>query len=517
VQAAEDKQTGASRMGRQIGNQRVIREGRINRNLILNRNQPAPLRIGRWILLVSAVILYSTVVLAQGADPKKTEQANPYPQKTEAAPEKEPQTIFHHSDTARWWLSGQINIIGQGHGDFRALYSGSNSLEPKGEIRGSRIFTLFAAARLTNSSDVIFDLEEASGNGISNSLGLAGYTNIDVVRIPGQGTPLSTAPYMARAIFRYVFPLSSEAEESENGPLSMLRSEPLRRLEFRAGKVSLADFFDVNAVGSDSHLQFMNWTIVNNGAWDFAADTRGYTYAAMLEYDDRRWAIRFAEGLMPTAANSIRLDGDLPRARGENLELELHPHLIADRPTAVRLLSYVNHANMGDYREAVDMFREGRTPLPIIEDTRRQGRVKYGFGINLEQQLTANMRAFGRFGWNEGRHESFAYTEVNQTFSFGADYAGKRWRRQHDKAGLGFVSNAISGDHQEYLKLGGLGFLLGDGTLTYGRENIFEGYYNVHFWRGVYGAVDLQHITNPGYNRDRGPLFVPAVRLHIEL
>jgi carbohydrate-selective porin OprB len=143
--------------------------------------------------------------------------------------------------------------------------------------------------------------------------------------------------------------------------------------------------------------------------------------------------------------------------------------------------------------------------------------VKYGFGVNLEQQLSANLRAFGRFGWNEGRHESFAYTEVNQTFSLGADYAGERWHRRHDKVGLAFVTNGISGDHREYLKLGGLGFLLGDGNLTYGRENIFEAYYNAHFWRGVYGAIDIQRISNPGYNRDRGPLLVPGLRLHIEL
>jgi hypothetical protein len=418
---------------------------------------------------------------------------------------------------SRWWLSGQINIIPQGHGDFPALYSGTNSLNPKREIRASRIFTLYTAARLTKFSDVVFDPEEASGNGISNSLGLAGYTNIDVVRIPGQGTPLSSAPYVARAIFRYVFPLSQETEEAEPGPLGVLRSLPLRRLQFRAGKFALADFFDVNAVGSDSHLQFMNWTTVNNGAWDFAADTRGYTYAAMLEYDDGTWAIRFAEALMPTVANGIALDGDLRRARAENLELELHPNLMAQRPTEVRLLSYVNHANMGDYREAADLFLEGKTPRPIIEDTRQQGRVKYGFGINLEQQFSANLRAFGRFGWNEGRHESFAYTEVNQTFAFGADYAGDRWHRRHDKVGVAFVTNGISGDHQEYLKLGGLGFLLGDGTLTYGRENIFEGYYNAHFWRGIYGALDLQRIANPGYNRDRGPVLVPALRLHVEL
>lgn len=475
------------------------------------------IRFGRWLLLVNAVILCSGAALAQGASPQETDATKQGSPKTEQGQEKDPEAMFPHPGMSRWWLSGQINLIGQGHGDFPALYSGPNSLNPKSEIRGSRIFTLYTAARLTNSSDVVFDLEEASGNGISNSLGLAGYTNIDVVRIPGQGTPLSTAPYMARAIFRYVFALSRESEEAEPGPLGVLRSLPQRRLEFRVGKFALADFFDVNEVGSDSHLQFMNWTVVNNGAWDFAADTRGYTYAAMLEYNDHGWAIRFAEALMPTAANGIALDGDLPRARGENLEVELHPSVIAHKPAEVRLLAYVNHANMGDYRQAVDLFLEGRTPQPIIEGTRQQGTVKYGFGINLEQPLTANLRAFGRFGWNEGAHESFAYTEVNQTFAFGADYAGDRWHRRHDKAGLAFVTNGISGDHREYLKLGGLGFLLGDGTLTYGRENIFEGYYNVHFWRGIYGAVDLQHIANPGYNRDRGPVLVPALRLHIEL
>ena len=501
--------------------------------MIFDRGHGGRFRFRQYLLLVSALVLYSSFTFAQDPNLAGTSVANTDPQdapnssnaassaadtqQTAQQPERDPQTIFPHPETTRWWLSGQINIITEGHGDFRALYSGPNSLNPKGEIRASRIFTLYTAYRLTSSMDAVFDLEEASGNGISNSLGLAGYPNIDVVRTPGQGSPLSAAPYVARAIFRYVLPLSDESDDADIGPLGMLKSLPVKRLEFRVGKMSLADFIDVNAVGSDSHFQFMNWTIVNNGAWDYAADTRGYTYAAMLEYDDRSWAIRFAEALMPTVANGISLDGDLARARGENLELELHPTVFAQKPSRVRLLSYVNHANMGDYREAIDLFLAGKTPTPDVVATRQEGRVKYGFGINLEQQVSAHMRAFGRFGWNEGRHESFAYTEVNQTVSLGADYEGDQWRRRNDKIGLAFVSNGISGDHREYLKLGGLGFLLGDGTLTYGRENIFEGYYNAHFWRGIYGAIDLQHINNPGYNRDRGPVWVPGLRLHIEL
>ena len=330
--------------------------------------------------------------------------------------------------------------------------------------------TLFTGLELTHSTEILFDPEITQGHGISDALGLAGFTNLDVVRNPDLGS----APYIARVMIHQIIPLSRETSAQPRGPLSLLTQLPIRRLEFRAGKMAITDFFDVNAVGGDDHLQFLNWTDVNNGAYDYAADTRGYTYDLMLEYDDRAWAVRFAEGLMPKVANGIQLDWDLRRARAENLEIELRPRLFAKKPTAVRLLSYVNHANMGDYREAVALFLAGKTPRPIIEDTRQQGRVKYGFGVNIEQQLTANLRAFARFGWNEGRHESFAYTEVNQALNLGADYRGNRWRRTHDKIGVAFISNAISKDHQEYLRLGGLGFLLGDGNLNYGRENIVE-------------------------------------------
>ncbi len=468
--------------------------------------------LGRSLVLLTILAVSSILLSAQNADP------GPPQTQTSAPPEAEdPETIFTHSQTARWWVSGQINIIPQGHGAFRALYSGPNSLKPTPEIAVSRIFTLYTAARLTRSLDAVFDLEEASGQGISNSLGLAGYTNIDVVRVPGQGSPLSIAPYIARASLRYVLPLSKETEDGDVGPMGLLESLPVRRLQFRVGKMSLADSFDVNPVASDSHLQFLNWSIVNNGAWDYAADTRGYTYAAVVEYDDRSWALRFAEAMMPTVANGIVLDTDLRRAHAENLEFELHPRLGLKAPAQLRLLSYINHANMGDYQEAINLFLEGKTPTPDIVATRQQGSVKYGFGANFEQQVTPSLRLFSRAGWNDGHHESFAYTEVDNTFSLGGDYRGYNWHRDHDKVGLAFVTNGISPEHAEYLKLGGLGFLLGDGTLTYGRENIFEGYYTAHFWRGVYGAFDLQHVEDPGYNRDRGPVWVPAFRLHIEL
>jgi carbohydrate-selective porin OprB len=254
----------------------------------------------------------------------------------------------------------------------------------------------------------------------------------------------------------------------------------------------------------------------NNGAWDYAANTRGYTDGALLEYDDHQWSVRFAEALMPKVANGINLDADLLRAHAENVEGQYSGNLLHNLASVVRVLGYVNHANMGSYREAVDNYLAGLAPKPDIISTRVQGRVKYGFGVNLEQELTSQIGVFARYGWSDGRNESFAYTEVDETVELGGWVRGEKWRRKLDKFGLAFVSNGISKDHQEYLRLGGLGFLLGDGNLNYGRENILETFYNAHFWRGLYGAFNLQYIVDPGYNRDRGPVIVPGFRGHVE-
>ena len=457
----------------------------------------------------------------QPADQHKTDPQAVAPQQSPSAtptpPEEtsdQPPTMFPHSQTAPWWVSGQINIIFQGHPPFHAPYTGPNSLTPEGQAVTSQVVTLYTAYAFNPRTEVLFDVESASGHGISEALGLAGFTNLDVVRNP----QLGIAPYIARAAIHKVFALSKEEEPQERNPTnSILTSMPVRRFEVRFGKMSLADLFDVNPVGSDSHLQFLNWTADNNGSYDYAADTRGYTFAAILEYEDRNWGIRFGEGLMPKVANGPDLDANIARARSENTEVEWRPQFVKDRRTVFLFLSYVNHANMGSYRQAVDAFLAGHTPTPDIVATRKQGRIKYGFGFNFEHEITTTLRAFGRLGWNEGQNESFAYTEVNQSFSIGGDWRADRWHRKWDKLGVVFMSNAISSAHQKYLALGGLGFLLGDGRLTYGRENIVETYYNAHLWRGIYISPNMQYIVNPGYNRDRGPVVVGAIRLHLEL
>jgi carbohydrate-selective porin OprB len=292
---------------------------------------------------------------------------------------------------------------------------------------------------------------------------------------------------------------------------------PSRRLEFRIGKFGTADFFDVNAAGSDSHFQFLNWTVDNNGAYDYPADTRGYTYGAMLEYQDRSWGLRAAELLMSVVANGIDIQWNLRKAHGESVEFELRKGFLPRKSGVIRLLGYSNVANMGIYRVQNQRYLAGLDPVPDITNHPLQQTRKYGLGMNFEQEIATDIKAFGRFGWNNGKTESYAYTEVDQTLEAGLAFYGPRWRRNYDKAGLVFVSNGIAADHQFYLQHGGLGFLLGDGGLTYGRETIFEAYYNAHLWRGLYGGFDLQHISNPGYNRDRGPILVPGIRLHVEL
>ena len=424
----------------------------------------------------------------------------------------DPPSIFGHSKPDWLWVSGQANIIWQGHFAFHAPYSGPNSLKPRGELTNSRVFTLYTGVQLVKGTEILFDVESAQGRGISDALGLAGFTDLDVVRNPSLGA----APYIARVMLHQVIPLSSKQVESERGPFSLATELPERRLEINAGKISMVDWFDTNSVANSSHDQFLNWTIDNNGGYDYSADTRGYTYGLRLEYQDRDWAVRFAESLMPKIANGIDLEWNLRKARAENIEFELRRSALPRRTAAFRFLTYINHANMGSYQEAIAAFLTGKDPVPDVTAHRRQGRIKYGFGISADQEVSDNMRIFGRWGWNEGNNESFAYTEVNETILLGADYKGIPWGRKFDRVGLAFVSNGISKAHQEYLKLGGQGFLLGDGNLNYGRENIAEVYYNLHLWRGIFSSPDLQYIVNPGYNRDRGPVVVPALRMHVD-
>ena len=423
----------------------------------------------------------------------------------------DPESLFPHIKNTRFWISGQANFIFQTHPDFRAPYSGEHSLSPNYEKATSRVMTLYTGVRLNHSTELLVDIEEAGGAALSTGFGLAGAPNLDIVRNP----LLSKAPYLGRGMIHKVIALSADKVENQRSYLSLFDELPRRRLEIRFGKFSMPDFFDINSVGSDTHFQFVNWTTDNNGAYDYAADTRGYTVGLTADYEDRNWGFRFAEALMPKVANGIDLVWKPWQAHAENFEYELRRGVIPRKSGVVRLLAYTNEANMGIYRDQVIKAADDGTAPDITAHPWHITR-KYGFGVNLEQSLTSHLTAFARFGWDNGKTESFAYTEVDQTFAQGIGASGSWWHRKQDRAGLAFVSNAIKKDHQNYLAAGGLGFLLGDGSLRYGRENILESYYTAHVWRGIYLAPGVQHIVDPGYNRDRGPVVVPALRAHVE-
>ena len=404
--------------------------------------------------------------------------------------QENPAVFSHHLIADRIWVSGQANFIFQAHGPFHSPYAGVNSFQSRVETTAlSRVLTLYTGIKLSRWTEFIFDAEEAGGKGLSEALGIAAFTNLDVVRNPSLGQGV----YAARYFIHETFPLTADRVEEAPNPFYLQRSLPRKRIEFVMGKIGMVDFFDTNAVGSDSHLQFTNWAIDNNGAYDYAANTRGYTVAAILSYTGPKLEVRFGEALMPTVANGTNLDADLRRARAENLELEWKPQWFQGLETHIRPLAYLNHANMGDYGQAIAAYQSHINPVPDITLHRHQGTLKQGFGINAEQEHCRRTSApFLRAGWNEGLHESFAYTEMNSTFAIGADLSGDAWGRKLDRIGTAFETGGISSKHQQYLALGGLGFILGDGRLQLwprtGQRNLLH---RARSQRSLYGGATL--------------------------
>ena len=469
------------------------------------------LTVGLWAAVAAAPPAFAQQPVPPPAVEAVASPAPAAPESADPPPDDSTQSMLPHLKTSRFWLSGQANFIFQTHPEFHALYSGVQSLNPHYEKATSRVMTLYTGVRLNNSTELLVDIEEAGGAALTQGFGLAGNTDLDIVRNP----LLSKAPYLGRAMIHKVFALSTDKIENQRNAFSLFDELPRRRLEIRFGKFSMPDFFDANSVGSDTHFQFINWTIDNNGAWDYAADTRGYTVGFSADYEDRNWGFRFGEGLMPKIANGIDLVWRPWQVHAENFEYELRHGFIPKKAGVVRLLAYTNAANMGIYRDQDLKAQESGTTPDITNHPWHITR-KYGFGINVEQNLAHYLTAFARFGWDNGKTESFAYTEVDQTFVEGVGANGAWWHRRQDRAGIAIVTNAIGKDHQHYLAAGGLGFLLGDGKLNYGRENILEFYYTAHVWRGIYVAPGLQYVVNPGYNRDRGPVVVPTFRAHVE-
>jgi high affinity Mn2+ porin len=422
-------------------------------------------------------------------------------------------------------VGAQYTFVDQHQSRLTSPYRGSSSLDPGGDTQPTHTIGLYLGWALTSWAQIYLDTEKFMGAGVSNSVGLAGLTNGDVVRQGAAGLP--KVFYIARQYVRLMLPLGPGTIRVERGQDQLPGTEAATRLELKFGALAASDDFDRNRYASSPRTQFMNWSLWDNTAWDYAADTRGYTYGAVFGLVSPRWSLKYGAYLMPTKANGQALENAPRRARGDNLEWTLSP---AESGTVIRLLAYRNLARMGNYREALRIAAATRT-LPNIVADDREGRRKYGFGINIEQPLAddGETGVFARVGWNDGHTESFAFTEVDRVLSLGGQVSGSHWARSEDRAGAAVAIEGLSDPHRDYLAAGGSGFLLGDGTLSYAHEQILELYYRVELPRPlndsspvlhnlkVQVTPDFQYIRNPAYNQDRGPVKFWAIRFHLEL
>ena len=404
---------------------------------------------------------------------------------------------------------GQATYVWQDKPSFRAPYSGANSLLPQRELSYSFTATAFLGWRAWKGGEIYFNPEVTQGVPLSRLAGLGGFTNGEIQRTAGPNPRL----YRARLFLRQTWGFGGGSDKVEADANQLAGAADRRRLVLTAGNIAVGDLFDDNAYSHDARTQFLNWSLVTHGAYDFAADARGYTWGAALEYFHDAWAVRAGRFMMPQQSNGLPLDSRIMRHYGDQAELE-HAHEIAGRPGKIRLLAYRNVADMGSFREALDAAAAtGGTPdLTLF----RQRRAKVGAGINLEQSLTESAGVFLRASRHDGKTETFAFTEIDRSLSGGLRVQGSAWKRAGDSAGLAFARNGLSADHRDYLAAGGLGFFLGDGRLNYRPENIAEAFYSLGAAKGYWFTVDWQRIRNPGYNADRGPVTVASLRFHAE-
>jgi high affinity Mn2+ porin len=411
-------------------------------------------------------------------------------------------------------LDAQYTLISQYQYPPTSPYAGSLSLRAQGDEERSHSFGAYFGVPLARNLQFYFDMEMFKGEAVSSGTGLGGGANGDVVHA---GTAnLGKRAYVARRYLRYLIPFGDETQDVERAQDQLPGKEANRHFEFKLGKMAVSDDFDKNRYADSARTQFFNVALANNVAWDFAADTRGYTNGFLAAYVAPTWALRYGVYLMPAYANGQTLEWPIARARGEQTELTLQPD--STGAWALRLLAFRNIARMGIYSDAIEIA-EATGTVPDIRLDDRDGRRKYGFGANTDIPLADNGETglFARAGWNDGKTESFAFTEVDRTLSAGVQLSGVHWGRKDDHIAIGTTSNALSPDHRDYLALGGSGFLLGDGRLNYAQERALELQYRAHVVEHVEITPDFEFIRAPGYNKDRGPARFVGARLHLEM
>lgn len=417
-------------------------------------------------------------------------------------------------DSTQWSYHFQLTTVWQAHPSFPSPYSGKNSLYSGSENALSLTSTLFLGRKLWKGAAIYFNPEISGGGGISDAVGIAGFPNGETFRI---GDP-APALYVARAFIRQHIILGKHAakEMITTDANQLPETVSSSRIDITVGKLAISDLFDNNRVSHDPRTDFLNWSLMNNGAWDYPANTRGYTYLAAVEFIQPEWTIRFAEALVATYANGPDLNWNISKAHAETIEFEKCTHF-KNYTGSLRLLGYTNSTKAPSYQQVINAKLSGQdTSMDVIYGT-KYGGTKYGLGLNMDQQISPTMAVFSRIGWNDGKTATWAFTEIDQTLSAGLKINGSKWKRPDDYIGIAGVLNGISRDHRDFLNDGGYGFMIGDGKLPhYGHEGIIELFYETQIWKSLFLTGDYQFVKNPAYNKDRGPVNIFALRAHVE-
>lgn len=414
------------------------------------------------------------------------------------------------SKTENFSLHFQSTLIAQYKPSFNAAYSGDQSLQPESETQRSFTSTLFAGMRVGKNGGLFINPEIAYGAALSKAYGVAASSNGETYRVDSVEHLTFT---WARVFYSHVFPLTDETNY-QSGDLNILgKNMPTKYFKATVGKISLADFFDINPYSHDPRSQFISWGLMGNGAWDYPADVKGYTPSIVLEYFTPNWEFREAVSLEPLQANGAEMNWNALQAHGQTFEITHHFNL-GKKSGSLRLLGFYNTANMGSYAEALV-----QKPInPDVIATRQDGRTKYGLGISTDLKLNDWVGAWTRLSWSDGNNETWAFTEIDRSISGGLNFDGKKWHRNNDNIGFAIVASGLSDVHRRYLAAGGKGFELGDGQLNYGLENLTEIYYMLDVWNNKLKLTGVyQFLNNPGYNQSRGPVSIFSLRLHLGL
>ncbi|AIY42255.1 OmpA-like transmembrane domain [Collimonas arenae] len=412
------------------------------------------------------------------------------------------------SSSEPWSVHGQATFVNQWHPSFTAPYGGANSLDSNGQNNETFDLSVMIGRRLWQGAELWINPEIDQGFGLSNTLGVAGYPSGEAYKV-GANAPYLRLP---RLFLRQVIGLDGPRQQLESALGQLAGSQPVNNVTLTVGKFSVVDIFDTNSYAHDPRSDFLNWSLIDGGSFDYAADPWGFTVGAAVEWNQDRWTLRGGVFQLSETPNA-KMSGVHFRQRSFMTELE-ERHQWQGHPGKLKLLVFINQGDMASYQNALQLANL-TGGVPDVSQVRRYSS-NPGVVLNFEQELTSDLGVFARASANGGHKETYEFTEINRSVAAGLSLAGNRWGRPDDKVGVAGVVNALSSDARQYFAAGGTGLLIGDGQLNYAREKIAEIYYSMRLNSCLKLSADYQRVVNPAYNKDRGPVSFYALRLHAE-